>query len=133
MWPMTDHQLSCRNMFSKEVIGKMKKGAFLVNNARGAIVDREAVVEACKSGQLAGELMHPVCLFASCLHQLSRQDMLSFGTLTIICPGCALCNLDVAFNGTSLRVCCSKRMVSAGQHGEMCDLFGDVNIRCAAC
>jgi len=60
---VTDHQLSCRNMFSKEVIGKMKKGAFLVNNARGAIVDREAVVEACKSGQLAGEPVHPVCLF----------------------------------------------------------------------
>ena len=46
-------------MFSKEVIGKMKKGAYLVNNARGAIVDREAVVEACKSGQLGGE--PPVC------------------------------------------------------------------------
>ena len=44
-------------MFSKEVIGKMKKGAYLVNNARGAIVDREAVVEACKSGQLGGT--HP--------------------------------------------------------------------------
>lgn len=41
-------------MFSKEVIGKMKKGAYLINNARGAIVEREAVVEACKSGQLGG-------------------------------------------------------------------------------
>lgn len=42
-------------MFSKEVIGKMKKGAYLVNNARGGIVDREAIVAACKSGQLGGE------------------------------------------------------------------------------
>lgn len=58
---VTEQQLSCRNMFSKEVIGKMKKGAYLVNNARGAIVDREAVVEACKSGQLGGEPAHPVC------------------------------------------------------------------------
>ena len=46
--------VGCRGMFSKEVIGKMKKGAYLINNARGAIVDREAVVEACKSGQLGG-------------------------------------------------------------------------------
>ena len=46
----------CRRMFSKETIGKMKKGAYLVNNARGAIVDREAIVEACKSGQLGGVL-----------------------------------------------------------------------------
>jgi phosphoglycerate dehydrogenase-like enzyme len=66
MWLLTEQQLSCRNMFSKEVIGKMKKGAYLVNNARGAIVDREAVVEACKSGQLGGEPVHPVCPFAWC-------------------------------------------------------------------
>lgn len=46
--------VGCRGMFSKEVIGKMKKGAYLINNARGAIVEREAVVEACKSGQLGG-------------------------------------------------------------------------------
>ena len=31
----------------------MKHGAFLINNARGAIADRAAVVEACESGQLA--------------------------------------------------------------------------------
>ena len=44
-------------MFNKEVLGKMKKGAYLVNNARGGIVDREAVLEACKSGHLAGLLL----------------------------------------------------------------------------
>lgn len=41
-------------MFNKEVLGKMKKGAMLVNNARGAIVDVDAVKEACESGQLGG-------------------------------------------------------------------------------
>jgi formate dehydrogenase len=41
-------------MFNKETIHKMKKGAFLVNNARGAIVDVDAVKEACESGQLGG-------------------------------------------------------------------------------
>jgi len=49
--PLTD---KTRGMFTKEVIGKMKKGAYLINNARGAICDREAVVEACKSGHLSG-------------------------------------------------------------------------------
>ena len=32
----------------------MKHGAYLVNNARGAIVDQDAVVDALKSGQLGG-------------------------------------------------------------------------------
>lgn len=32
-----------RAMFNREVLNKMKKGAMLVNNARGAIVDVDAV------------------------------------------------------------------------------------------
>lgn len=43
-----------RGMFNRELIGKMKRGAFLVNTARGAIADTEAVKEALESGQLAG-------------------------------------------------------------------------------
>jgi hypothetical protein len=41
-------------MFNREVLAKMKKGAFLVNNARGAIVEVDALKEACESGQLGG-------------------------------------------------------------------------------
>lgn len=43
-----------RGLFNKETIGKMKHGAYLVNNARGAIVDQDAIVDALKSGQLGG-------------------------------------------------------------------------------
>ena len=32
----------------------MKRGAYLVNTARGKICDRDAVAKACESGQLAG-------------------------------------------------------------------------------
>lgn len=45
---------STRGMIDAKAIGKMKKGAYLVNNARGAIVDQDAVVEALESGQLGG-------------------------------------------------------------------------------
>ncbi|HEU6443873.1 MAG TPA: NAD-dependent formate dehydrogenase [Gaiellaceae bacterium] len=41
-------------LFDAELIGKMKRGTYLVNTARGKICDRDAVAQACASGQLAG-------------------------------------------------------------------------------
>src|SRR5271155_703855 len=42
------------NLFDSELLAKMKRGAYLVNTARGKICDRDAVVQACESGRLAG-------------------------------------------------------------------------------
>jgi formate dehydrogenase len=42
------------NLFNAALLAKMKRGAYLINTARGKIVDRDAVVSALKSGQLAG-------------------------------------------------------------------------------
>jgi formate dehydrogenase len=42
------------NLFDAELIAKMKRGAYLVNTARAKICDRDAVVRACETGQLAG-------------------------------------------------------------------------------
>lgn len=41
-----------RNLVNKEFIARMKKGAILVNYARGPIVDEQAVIEALDSGYL---------------------------------------------------------------------------------
>jgi len=41
-------------LFNDELLGKMKRGTYLVNTARGKICDRDAIVRACESGQLAG-------------------------------------------------------------------------------
>jgi phosphoglycerate dehydrogenase-like enzyme len=43
-----------RGMISAERLGRMRRGAYLVNVGRGATVDEEALVEALKSGHLAG-------------------------------------------------------------------------------
>ena len=42
------------NLFDAALIAKMKRGAYLINTARGKICDREAIARALKSGQLAG-------------------------------------------------------------------------------
>ncbi|HUC36485.1 MAG TPA: NAD-dependent formate dehydrogenase [Acidimicrobiales bacterium] len=41
-------------MFDDSLIAKMKRGAYIVNTARGKICDRDAIVRALESGQLAG-------------------------------------------------------------------------------
>ena len=46
--PETEH------LFNDKLIGTMKRGAYLVNTARGKICDRDAIVRALESGQLAG-------------------------------------------------------------------------------
>jgi len=45
--PETEH------LFDAQLIGRMKRGAYLVNTARGKICDRDAVAAACESGHLA--------------------------------------------------------------------------------
>ena len=42
------------NMIDAKMIAKMKRGAYLVNTARAKLVDRDAIVKALESGQLAG-------------------------------------------------------------------------------
>jgi formate dehydrogenase len=46
--PETEH------LFDDAMVGRMKRGAYLVNTARGKICDRDAVARACESGKLAG-------------------------------------------------------------------------------
>ncbi len=46
--PETEH------LFDERMLSRMKRGAYLINTARGKICDRDAVVRACESGQLAG-------------------------------------------------------------------------------
>jgi (S)-sulfolactate dehydrogenase len=49
--PLVD---STRNLIDAKRIAAMKKGAILVNTARGGIVDEKAVADALRSGQLGG-------------------------------------------------------------------------------
>ena len=46
--PETEH------LFNDDLISKMKKGAYIVNTARGKICDKDAIARALESGQLSG-------------------------------------------------------------------------------
>ena len=47
-------QASTRNLLDSDAVASMKEGAYLVNLARGGVVDEEAVYKALVSGHLAG-------------------------------------------------------------------------------
>merc|ERR1712000_268003 len=42
------------HLFNTELLSTMKRGAYIVNTARGKICDRDAIARALRSGQLAG-------------------------------------------------------------------------------
>ncbi|MEK7106981.1 MAG: NAD(P)-dependent oxidoreductase [Patescibacteria group bacterium] len=43
-----------RYLLNKSAFAKMKRGAFVINTARGELIDTEALLDALKSGQVAG-------------------------------------------------------------------------------
>ena len=49
--PLSD---ASQNLFGRAVFARMKKGSYLINCSRGAIVDEEALLDALERGQLAG-------------------------------------------------------------------------------
>lgn len=49
--PLTEET---HHMINKNTLSKMKKGAFLINTARGPVVNERDLVEALRSGQLGG-------------------------------------------------------------------------------
>lgn len=49
--PLTEET---RHMINKETLAKMKKGAFLINTARGPVVDERDLVDALRNGHLGG-------------------------------------------------------------------------------
>lgn len=49
--PLTDET---RGILNDDLLGRMRRGSYIVNPARGGIADRDAIVRALESGRLAG-------------------------------------------------------------------------------
>jgi phosphoglycerate dehydrogenase-like enzyme len=56
--PLTD---ATRGIINRETLGRMRPGGFLINTARGRLVVEEDLVEALRSGQLAGAGLDVFC------------------------------------------------------------------------
>jgi len=61
MLPQADVVVICvpltpetRRLFSRRTIAAMKRGSYLINVARGAVVESDALVDALRSGQISG-------------------------------------------------------------------------------
>ena len=49
--PLTDET---HHLFSAEEFARMKSGAYIINMARGGVIDQDALIEALRTGQIAG-------------------------------------------------------------------------------
>jgi lactate dehydrogenase-like 2-hydroxyacid dehydrogenase len=49
--PLTEET---RHVFDREALGRMRRGSYLINTARGALIDEAALVDALRDGPLAG-------------------------------------------------------------------------------
>lgn len=70
-----------RHLLSRERIAMMKRGALLINTARGELVDTDALIEAIESGQIGGagidtiENEEDVCHVDLRTHVVAKRDI----------------------------------------------------------
>ncbi len=67
------------NLINRETLAKMKDGAILLNTARGAVIDEEAVKHALQSGKLRGAAV-----------DVTRQEPLNSDSPLLTAPNCII-------------------------------------------
>jgi D-3-phosphoglycerate dehydrogenase / 2-oxoglutarate reductase len=80
---------STRGLFNAEVLRKMKKGAFLINTARGPLLDEDALVAALDSGHLGGAALDVVAV-----EPLSKNSKLIGRDNVILTPHTAFYSVE---------------------------------------
>lgn len=90
-----------RNMFCKEVFDRMKDGSYIINTARGDVLVEQDMIDALKSGKLAG-----AAIDVTCEEPISSVSPLVGCPNLIITPHIAGSAYDVQVCGTNM-VCTS--------------------------
>ncbi|MBQ9782570.1 MAG: hypothetical protein IJW26_05275 [Clostridia bacterium] len=86
-----------KNMFTKKEFSKMKEGAYFINTSRGELVDENDLVDALKSGRLAGAALDVVRK-----EPISKNSVLIGVPNLIITPHIAGSANDVQVVGTKM-------------------------------
>lgn len=79
--PLTEET---HHLISREVLAAMKPGTILVNTARGALVDSEALIDALESGHLGGAALDVVEGEAGLYHFNKMSDQIKNRSLSIL-------------------------------------------------
>lgn len=79
-----------KGMIGREQLALMKEGAFLINTARGAVVDSDALAEALKEGRLGGA----ACDVFETEPPLPREHPLLHSPNTIVTPHIAFASAE---------------------------------------
>jgi D-3-phosphoglycerate dehydrogenase / 2-oxoglutarate reductase len=80
---------STRGLFNADVLRKMKKGAFLINTARGPLLDEDALVVMLDSGHLGGAALDVVAI-----EPLSKDSKLIGRDNVILTPHTAFYSVE---------------------------------------
>lgn len=96
-----------RGMISAEQFGQMKSSAFLVNTARGALVDEDALADALNGGKIAG-----AALDAYCVEPLPQDSPLRQAKNTLMTPHVASLTTD---NGRRISESASSAVASLAE------------------
>ena len=83
-----------RHLLNAERIACMKDGAYLINTARGALVDEAALTEALKSGKLAG-----AGLDVYETEPVTKENPLFLLPNTALAPHCSAITYETNYNG----------------------------------
>lgn len=105
--PLTDET---RGLVDREFLAQMKKGAYLINTARGAVVDEEALYEALIAGQLRGAGLDVMVKEPP----LPDNPLLTLDNC-IITPHCAWTSLETRYRLVDILTANIRSFVTNGQ------------------
>ena len=106
--PLTE---KTKHLFNAETIAKMKDGAYLVNTARGPLVEEKALIEALTSGKLAGAGLdvfeiEPITSADNPLFSLNN---------TVLAPHVSASSYETSYNGGLI---CAESIIRVANGGE---------------